>query len=97
MIIIIFVETALLIEFIRNNILLEAKKSKKQRLRLRAQNKSDLTLAIGWLRLNKMLGRAGKISMGSNGQHQITINFKGDRKKVVHTIKNRFGSFISVS
>ena len=97
MIIVIFVEKTILIEFIRKSILLEAKKSKTKRLRLRAQNKSDLTYAIGWLRLNKLLGSAGKASTASNGQHQITISYKGDRKKVVDTIKNRFGSFVNVS
>ena len=64
---------------------------------LRGQNRSDLDLAIQWVRNNKKLKAAGAIEKGNDNKHVARIRVKGNKKDVLDLIKDRFGSFIIVS
>ena len=83
----------LLIEFIRHSILEESKKL----LHLHAQNKADITYAIGWLRLNKLLINASQAKLSPSGQYVAQVRVKGAKQKAINVVKDRFGSFVTVT
>jgi len=78
--------------FIRENILLE-----KRSATLSAQNMNDISQALNWLRLNKLLVNAGCLALNDSGKHTVTISFKGKKQNIIDVIKTRFGSFIDVA
>lgn len=76
-------------------LLLFEAKEKKRKLTLTSQNRSDLEVALQWLRLNKLISAGGKIKKAGD-KHKVTISVS-DKARASYMVKDRFGTFIGVS
>jgi len=76
-------------------LLLFEAREKKRKLTLTSQNRSDLGVALQWLRLNKLIRSSGKIRKAGD-KHKVTISVS-DKARASYMVKDRFGTFVGVS
>jgi hypothetical protein len=57
---------------------------------------TDILLAIQWLKNNKILKSAGKISKTKEKINTARVKIKGDKNSAKMLIKDKFGTFIKI-
>ena len=68
-----------------------------RRTTLRAQNLTDLGLAINWARLNNAIWNAGSYTKTPEGLHEVVVTHPVSKNDFKTMIMSRFGDFINVS
>lgn len=63
---------------------------------LLGQNRSDLDLAILWLKMNRKLRSVGDIRKLDDDTYAVRIRVKGDHKVAANLVRDRFGYFVRV-
>ena len=68
----------------------------KKNLKIHASFANDLSLILNWLRLNKIIARAGEPFEAQRGGYVVGVSSRVGKKELSSMVKEKFGAFAKV-